>query len=419
MKVLRPLGLRIGSKLVRTGHLTLVFPDDARHVLGPGDGPSACVEIKRMRGIWRATRSGVLGFAAAYIAEDLDTPDLPGLLEWGAANHNAWTPRERGFHARERVRRAWQKFGPRRPRTAVESMVDHYDMGNDFYAPWLDESMTYSSALFSGPGQSLEEAQEAKYRAIAELAGLQPGMRVLEIGCGWGGFAAYAAKHYQCRVVGLTISSEQAAFARHKMEAAGLTGLVEIRLQDFRETAGQFDRIVSIEMIESIDEQVWPALFQSVRRLLVPTGRAVLQAITIDNDHFGRYRNGQDFIQRYIFPGGQLPSPDVLRQLTQRAGLDWVTAYEFGLDYARTLALWRERFEDAWPILAPLGFDEPFRRLWRLYLAYCEAGFRSGRINVCQLAVDSPGEKRNLATRTATHPLGKPGRRSSPAGYAH
>ena len=242
--------------------------------------------------------------------------------------------------------------------------------------------------------QSLEAAQRHKYETIAAHAGLEPGMRVLEIGCGWGGFAEYAARELGCTVVGITIAEEQAEFARKRMAELGLTDRVEIRLEDFRDTHGEFDAVVSIEMIESIDERQWPALFRTIADRLKPMGRAVMQIITVDDAMWERYRSSADFIQQYIFPGGQLPAPRIVRSLSADVGLAIEQRETFGLDYARTLDRWRRRFAAAWPSLRGTnGLDDRFRRMWDLYLTLCEAGFSAGRIDVEQWVFAAPGSR--------------------------
>jgi len=267
----------------------------------------------------------------------------------------------------------------------------HYDLGNAFYREWLDPSMTYSSALFEDGTNDLTAAQHNKYRRLAEAINLQPGQRVLEIGCGWGGFAEYVAKNYDARVVGLTISTEQRDFALKRMQAAGLSDKVEIRFQDYRDERGQYDRIASIEMIEAVGEEFWPQYFSQLRDRLAPGGLAGIQAITIQDKFFNAYRREVDFIQRYVFPGGMLPSPQVLKSLGEKFGVPVIRERIFGEDYAKTLATWRDNFRAAWPNLMPLGFDERFRRLWEYYLAYCEAGFLSGNIDVRQVVFAKSG----------------------------
>jgi cyclopropane-fatty-acyl-phospholipid synthase len=319
--------------------------------------------------------------------DEVDTPDLTEFFLWGALNQEAFRAGRLGRGFFGGARRLWQRFATRHRHRTVGSTTDHYNLGNDFYQAWLDETMSYSSARFDHPDQDLATAQRNKYESLARMAAIRAGDRVLEIGCGWGGFAEYAAGELGCRVTAVTLSQEMATFTRKRMAARGLSHLVDVRVEDFRETIGTFDRIVSVEMIESIDESRWPALFATIRARLADHGGAAMQAITIDDGEWQTYRQGQDFIQRYIFPGGQLPASSVLEDLASAHGLAITTDEAFGADYARTLARWHRRFEDAWPGLHSGQFDEHFRRMWKLYLAYCEAGFRLGRIDVHQVAL--------------------------------
>jgi cyclopropane-fatty-acyl-phospholipid synthase len=270
---------------------------------------------------------------------------------------------------------------------AKRNIHAHYDLGNEFYSSWLDPSMTYSSAKFEDPRETLQEAQRNKYASLAQRIGLRPEHQLLEIGCGWGGFAEYAAKEIGCKVTGITISREQHDFARARIAKAGIGDKVEIRLEDYRDTKGAFDRIASIEMFEAVGEEYWPAYFDKIRSLLKPGGVAGLQIITIDERYFSAYRCSVDFIQKYVFPGGMLPSMTTLREQVARAGLTWRENTTFGQDYARTLATWRDRFTAAWDDIGRMGFDERFKRLWNYYLSYCEAGFRAGSIDVTQIAI--------------------------------
>jgi cyclopropane-fatty-acyl-phospholipid synthase len=371
------------SRLARVGQLELTLPTGVVRHIGSGS-PSAGMTITHSSALSAILRSGLLGFADAHIDGRIDTPSLPGLIDWGLANQRAWFEHPMA-RATGPLRKIWQRIRPGHRHPRVRTMGDHYDLGNDFYETWLDETMTYSSARFSHPDQPLAEAQTNKYRSVADHAGLEPGMRVLEIGCGWGGFADYAASTRDCSVVGITLSTEQADYGRQRIAAGGLSDRVEIRVQDFREIDGEFDAVVSIEMIESVDETQWPELFATIARTLAPGARAVMQVITIDDAEWERYRSRADFIQQYIFPGGQLPAPKVLRRLAAGADLEVDQIETFGLDYARTLTIWRRRFEQAWPALsARHDLDERFRRMWELYLTLCEAGFQMGRINVEQ-----------------------------------
>jgi cyclopropane-fatty-acyl-phospholipid synthase len=274
-----------------------------------------------------------------------------------------------------------------RPNTrsgSKRNIHDHYDLGNDFYGLWLDPTMTYSSAIFAEPQQRLSDGQMAKYQRMAESLDLKPGHKVLEIGCGWGGFAEFTAATYGCHVTGITLSEEQKRFADQRMTRAGLQDRVEIALTDYRDVTGSFDRIASIEMFEAVGEAHWPAFFDKVRDLLSPGGLAALQVILIEDARFDLYRRGADFIQRYVFPGGMLPSPNAFSRAAEAARLKVDETFHFGLDYARTLALWQKQFQQAWPRVAGLGFDARFKRLWEYYLAYCEGGFRAGSIDVAQ-----------------------------------
>jgi cyclopropane-fatty-acyl-phospholipid synthase len=260
---------------------------------------------------------------------------------------------------------------------ARKNISYHYDLGNEFYRLWLDDTMTYSSAIFESGQESLEKAQIRKYETMVDQMGAQPGDHVLEIGCGWGGFAEMAVAQ-GLAVTGLTLSPAQLAWAQQRVPEA------DLRLQDYRDTTERFDHVVSIEMFEAVGERFWPGYFKTVARALKPGGRAVIQSITIRDDLFASYRKGTDFIQQYIFPGGMLPSRRAFRAAAARQGLAVRHEYAFGLDYARTLAEWRHAFEAHWPAIAAQGFDETFRRLWRMYLCYCEAGFLAGNVDVVQ-----------------------------------
>jgi len=383
MRPFEKLVVAVFGRIARAGELDVGLPDGTRVTVGKGT-PTADVTFRDGIAVRQVLRRGLLGFADAHMDGRIDTKELSGLLRWAVANHDAWYQ-----HPVARViapmRRIWNRIRPERRHPRVRTMRDHYDLGNDFYASWLDPSMTYSSARFEHPDQSLGDAQLRKYRTIARHAGLAEGMRVLEIGCGWGGFAEYAAGELGCHVTAVTISHQQWNHARARISAAGLDDRVDVLLTDFTDVTGSFDAIVSIEMIESIDESRWPGLFQTMARRLQPGARVAMQAITIDDAIWDDYRDGADFIRQYIFPGGQLPAPKVLAELAASNGFEVEQVETFGLDYARTLVRWRERFEEVWPALEGRdGLDERFRRMWGLYLTVCEAGFRSGRCDVQQ-----------------------------------
>lgn len=267
-------------------------------------------------------------------------------------------------------------------RNSRRNIAAHYDLSNAFFAQWLDPEMVYSSAVFSGKEQTLEQAQAAKLDRIVSLLGVGDGDRVLEIGCGWGGLARRIATGTNASVTGITLSQQQLEYSIEAARQAGLSDRLEFRLQDYRDTSGTFDGIVSIEMIEAVGEAYWPVYFQTLAARLRRGAGAVVQAITIDEAHFDEYRDNADFIQRYIFPGGMLPTVSIMHEQARAAGLRIDHVEHFGKSYAETLRIWRRRFEAAWPRIANMGFDERFRRMWRYYLAYCEAGFEEGTIDV-------------------------------------
>ncbi|WP_345900863.1 cyclopropane-fatty-acyl-phospholipid synthase family protein, partial [Martelella sp. UBA3392] len=284
---------------------------------------------------------------------------------------------------RHKLRRN-SKSGSRR------NIAFHYDLGNAFYKLWLDETMTYSSALYEGRDRSLSEAQTAKYDRIIARLQIGPEDRVLEIGCGWGGFAEHAAARTGCHVTGLTLSKEQAKYARERLAASGLSDRTDIRLEDYRDCKGTFDKIVSIEMFEAVGEENWPVFFKTVNERLTPGGTAVIQSIAIEHHRLDDYRRNPDFIQAYIFPGGMLPSIETFKKGAGSAGLAVKDLFSFGKDYARTLLEWERRFLAEWDAIRPLGFDDRFQRMWRYYLNYCATGFDAGRIDVAQFHLIKP-----------------------------
>jgi cyclopropane-fatty-acyl-phospholipid synthase len=365
------------------GSMTVQAPggDMLNHVAAQ-PGPHATLIIHRWRAVRRLLLDGQIGFGESYMDGDWSSPDLTALIELAALNQDELADTFVGNRlARliERVRHAARANTKWRSRRNIEA---HYDLGNEFYAAWLDRGMTYSSGLYEPGCSTLEAAQDAKQRRVIERLGLQGGERVLEIGCGWGGLAERLIRECGCHVTGLTLSPAQLEHATLRLEDAGLAGRHDLRLQDYRDVAGVFDRIVSIEMLEAVGADYWPVYFDRLRDCMAERGRAVLQVITIAERYCASYRRDPDFIQRHIFPGGMLPSAEQLLGQINRAGLALRSVEHFGASYAATLAEWRRRFDEAWPRLHPLGFDERFRRKWEYYLAYCEAGFRAGSIDV-------------------------------------
>ncbi len=379
------LALQVCARLANGG-LTVCTPDGRTLIFeGSNPGPRATLLIKDYRFARRILRSGDLGVAEGFLRGEWDSPDLPAFLELFSANAdhvNGYLMAKPLYRALQSFRHWLNRNTKRRARRNIEA---HYDLGNRFYEQWLDRSMTYSSALFEGTDGELQAGQNRKYEALARSTGMRPGDHVLEIGCGWGGFAEFAAKEIGCRVTGLTISPSQLEYARKRIFEAGLADKVDLKLEDYRDERGVYDRIASIEMFEAVGEQWWPTFFRQMRERLKPGGAAGVQVITIQDRYFESYKNEVDFIQHYIFPGGMLPSPRVPHELAKSSGLTVASERIFGLDYAETLAEWRRRFRAAWPTIQTQGFDERFRKLWEYYLSYCEAGFRSGNIDVRQL----------------------------------
>ncbi len=372
---------------LRHGRLEFIGPDGQRFLFqGDMPGPDACLKIHDWNVCTAVLRSGDLGFAEAFVSSKWETSDLPALLELAATNRGVLEMAMRGrwwgkilYRLRHLMRRNTRA-------NARRNIHAHYDLGNAFYQAWLDTTMTYSSGLFgSSKSCSLEDAQIAKYRRILDRLDVRQGDRILEIGCGWGGFAEVAARERDANVHGITLSRQQWSFCTQRMRRASPERRVQTAICDYRDVGGEFDFVVSIEMFEAVGEAYWPSYFSAVRKRLRPGGRALIQTIVIADELFDDYRRSTDFIQQYIFPGGMLPSPSVFEEQARRAGLLLQDSHFFGLDYAETLARWRERYNAVAPSLRKYGFDTRFERLWNFYLAYCEAGFRAGSIDVAQM----------------------------------
>ncbi len=383
--------LRLMARNWVFGKLTFVTPSGHElRLQGAKPGVEARIIVRDFRFMRRVLASGDIGFAEGYMAREWDTPDLSAVLNAMSDNIDRITRLLMGNPISWMANFIVHSLNANTRRGSRKNIHAHYDLGNAFYSRWLDPTMTYSAALFDQTHQELAAAQTNKYQALAQRMDLQPGHKVLEIGCGWGGFAEFAAKEVGAQVTGITISQEQFDFARKRMFEQGLSERADIKLIDYRDVTGQFDRVASIEMFEAVGERYWPTYFGKIRDVLAPGGRAGLQIITIRDEFFSTYRRRADFIQKYIFPGGMLSSEERLKVQTDRASLSWTGIERFGQDYAHTLAEWGRRFESAWDEISKLGFDDRFRRLWRFYLSYCEAGFRSGRTDVVQLGLSKP-----------------------------
>ncbi len=379
------------ARQVRRGRLDIVLPDGRRfRAEGAETGHVAELVVHHPDLFARTMREGDLGFCEAYVDGWWSTPDLLAFLDFihDDADHiYDGFPGQALVRAYERLR-FWLQSNTKRQ--ALRNISYHYDLGNDFYAIWLDETMTYSAALFDQGQQSLEAAQRRKYEALVDQMGALPGDHVLEIGCGWGGFAEYAAGERGLRVTGLTLSREQLAFAEERMRRLGLEDRVTLKLQDYRDERGVYDGVASIEMFEAVGEKYWPVYFDTLKRCLKPGKNATLQIITIADHRWEIYRASVDFVQKYIFPGGMLPSPSILRHEAGRAGLSVLGSIEFGESYSRTLRLWHETFNARWDEVVRHGFDDRFRRMWNFYLASCAAAFHGGNCDVTQITLSRP-----------------------------
>ncbi|MEM9434880.1 MAG: cyclopropane-fatty-acyl-phospholipid synthase family protein [Pseudomonadota bacterium] len=379
------------AQKLKVGRLDMKL-DDGRvfRVEGAAPGPVAEFTVHNPDLFARLIREGDLGFSDAYLDGWWSTPDLQGFMDLVHADNDDIYDGFPGMglvRAYERMR-FWMQSNSKAQ--AKKNISYHYDLGNKFYGLWLDESMTYSSALFRTGQESLEKAQEQKYASMVDQMGAQPGDHVLEIGCGWGGFAEYAASQRGLKVTGLTISKEQHDYAVSRMQRAGLSDQVQIKLQDYREETGTYDAIASIEMFEAVGERYWPVYFNTVRDRLKPGGNATLQIITVKDARWNSYRRGVDFIQKYIFPGGMLPSPSILRGEVLKSGLRLRGSIEFGASYDQTLRRWHQAFNERWDQISELGFDERFRRMWNFYLTSCASTFWSRNCDVTQITITRP-----------------------------
>jgi cyclopropane-fatty-acyl-phospholipid synthase len=373
------------------GRLDLVLDDGRRfRAEGAAPGPVAVLEIHNSDLFARLIREGDIGFSDAYLEGWWSSPDLQAFMDLVHADNDAIYDGFYGMALLRMYERARHVLRPNSKRGSRKNIAHHYDLGNDFYGLWLDETMTYSSALFTTGQESLEKAQAQKYASMVDQMGVAPGDHVLEIGCGWGGFAEYAAAERGLRVTGLTISKAQYDYAVARMERAGLSDRVTIKLQDYRDETGLYDGVASIEMFEAVGEKYWPVYFNALRDRLKPGGHATLQIITLQEKRFEVYRKGVDFIQKHIFPGGMLPSPSALRAEVARAGLDIKGSVEFGKSYSDTLRRWHVAFNDRWEDVARLGFDDRFRRMWNYYLTSCAGAFQGGNCDVTQITVTRP-----------------------------
>jgi cyclopropane-fatty-acyl-phospholipid synthase len=365
---------------LENGRLSLTLPNGQALHFGTGDLHANLI-LKNYKPISKFILHGDLALAESYMDGDWECPDLSALFELALANEKALSLDNKGGWVFRTLNRLRHLLNSNSKKGSKRNISYHYDLGNAFYRHWLDDTMTYSSALFKGE-ESLEDAQRHKYRTIADMANLRAGDKVLEIGCGWGGFSQIAAQEYNCEIDGLTLSKEQLAFAEKRYRKHNIDHLARASLTDYRDAKGQYDKIVSIEMFEAVGYENWDTYFRTVKNLLKPGGSAVLQIILIEDKRFEDYRKNVDFIQRYIFPGGLLPSVEAFTQKLEENDLKLTDSHLFGASYAKTCALWQKNFQHAWSDIKPMGFDDRFKRMWEYYLSYCEAGFKAGTIDV-------------------------------------
>lgn len=386
----QPLPLRVRALIsvlnrIHAGTLSLTTPDGSQLRFGNSDSPKVSLIIKEWSALRKIFRHGDIGLAECYRDGLIECDDITALIRLGIKNQAVM---EKAIHGNTLMQfgyRLRHLFRANTRNGSKRNIQAHYDLGNDFYQLWLDPSMTYSSAYFGKNSKgNLMLAQFNKYQRLLDQCDAKTGDRILEIGCGWGGFAEYAAYH-GIEVHGVTLSKEQLTYSCARLKRAGLDHLTSFELCDYRDIQGQFDHIVSIEMLEAVGEPYWEGYFQQIQRLLKPGGKALIQTITIADRYFHTYRKGTDFIQQYIFPGGMLPCEQKLMQMVSRSNLSINRIDRFGQDYAETLRRWRNRFEAQARNIKSLRFDEAFIRLWRFYLCYCEAGFDESRIDVIHL----------------------------------
>ena len=373
-------------KNLKVGEIKVTFPNnDIKTFKGVKRGPKADVIFLTEKSIKDSILGGSLGFCEAIISGEVQSKDFSKLIEIGGHEESGLNTTGKGHYFFKTLNKFFHILNSNSLRGSQKNIAAHYDLGNQFYELWLDKSMTYSSAYFGKSNLSLKEAQENKYKKISQMVDLKKQNNVLEIGCGWGGFAEYASKNYNSLLTAITISKEQYEFSKKRIDKNGLSNSVNIKLVDYRKIRGSFDRIVSIEMIEAVGEKYWPVYFSQIKNLLKPNGKAAIQVITIDDRYFDGYKKFPDFIQKYIFPGGMLPSMQILKKPILQSGLKIDKIDSFGKDYASTLSIWKKQFNRAWPKISKLGFDDKFYRMWNLYLSYCEGGFKSGSIDVKQI----------------------------------
>ena len=376
-------------KHIKHGHLKLTnFNNDVFYFGDEKENLKAEIKINQPGFFLNVIKNGSIGLAESYMKGEFETNNLSNLIELIARNIDV-IYKFSGILDLSAINYLRSKFIKNTISRSKENIAKHYDLGNEFFSLWLDKTLTYSSAIFDKEGQKLEEAQQNKYEKLTNLLSPKNGSKLLEIGCGWGGFAEYLGKKYDVKLDCITISKKQYEFAKERIHKSGLNHKVNIEMIDYRDVKKKYDAIASIEMIEAVGKDYLYNYFQSIKNNLAENGKAGIQAITINDKYFDRYKTKQDFIQKYIFPGGFLPSKKVLYNYANKNGLEINSYNSYGLHYSNTLILWRDEFLKKWDLISKQGFNLTFKRMWDFYLSYCEAGFKSKNIDLIQFSLQN------------------------------
>ena len=375
-----------GIKKFSYGSIQIEFSDGyIENIKAKKPGPKAMLKINKPNAAKEIIQGGSVAFAESYINKDISTDNLTNLIHYCALNNDQAESTFNISILKKIVHKIFHYKNKNTKNQAKKNISFHYDLGNKFYEYWLDKTMTYSSAIFNNKSIELEAAQNNKYKKLAELSAIKNGDQILEIGCGWGGFAEFIGNNYDCNLTAVTISREQYEYTKKRIFDANLSHKIEVLLCDYRNITGKFDKIVSIEMFEAVGKQYWNTFFKKIENILKPKGSISLQLITIDDNIFDVYKTNPDFIQKYIFPGGMLPSDKILKELINKTSLKINSIDSFSKDYAKTLNIWNKEFNKKWDKIEKLGFDENFKLLWNYYLSYCEGGFLSKNIDLKQI----------------------------------
>jgi len=377
-------------KKIEYGSLKLINYDGQVFHFGDLESKlTADIKVNNSRFYFNIILGGSSALGEAYMSKDFYSTNLTNLIELTARNIKLVHSFSGSLRVQKIKNFIKNIFASNTKSKSLKYISKHYDLGNSFFSKWLDKSLTYSSAVYQNSNDNLEQAQQNKYQKLIDLLEVNEGNKVLEIGCGWGGFSEYLAKNYNVTVDCITISKKQFEFTKNRIKDAGLNNKVNVMFLDYRDLKEKYDRIASIEMIEAVGEKYLDKYFEKIKKSLKENGSAAIQGITIRDDLFERYRNSEDFIQKYIFPGGFLPSLNFMKSLIKKNNLNLLKVNSYSNDYAKTLAIWRENFLKVWGNIAPLGFDETFKRMWEFYLSYCEAGFKSKNIDLIQFSMSN------------------------------